>query len=64
MRPGTFSRRGIAVWKQESPSLQGGEDVKIINDCFLPDAAVEFSFSKNHPHINKIEHLLFHEKTP
>lgn len=24
----TFSRRDIAVWQQESPSLQGGEDVK------------------------------------
>jgi hypothetical protein len=31
MQPGTFSRRGIAVWQQESPSLQGGEDVNLRN---------------------------------
>ena len=47
-----------------SPIYTKEDKVTIINDCFLPDAAVEFSFSKNQPHINKIEHLLFHEKTP
>ncbi len=29
MQQKTFSRRAIAVWQQESPSLQGGEDVKV-----------------------------------
>ena len=39
MQPKTFSRRDIAVWQQESPSLQGGEDVKVIEGVSLVNSA-------------------------